>query len=320
MFKVTVIIPTKNPGRIFRDVMNGVQNQKTNFKYEVLLIDSGSTDGYIEQYAVDNGVRIISIEPQTFQHGRTRNFAVSNCESEYVVMLTHDATPFDDKWLSSLVAVMDSDSEIAGAFSRHVAYPDHNFFIRQEIKNHFIGLSKYPLLSLDDPKRYTVDDGYRQLLYFFSDNSAIIRKSIWEEIKYPEINFAEDQAWARLIIEAGYKKAYVDSSVVYHSHNFKLFERLQRSFDETRALTSLFGYKNLASSGVLPLWVALSKRDIKALYDSKNDIACLSQILYMPFNNFMRALGTVLGNKATRLPKRIVKFLSWDQKLFDGKR
>jgi len=65
---------------------------------------------------------------------------------------------------------------------------------------------------------------------------------VWEHYPYPEVDFSEDQAWARVIIEAGFKKAYSSDAAVYHSHNYGLWERFQRSFDESMALDDLFHY------------------------------------------------------------------------------
>ncbi|MCB5464250.1 glycosyltransferase [Vibrio lentus] len=48
MCLVSIIIPIKNPGSVFKRVLDSVLNQKTNFDYEVIIIDSGSTDNTLE--------------------------------------------------------------------------------------------------------------------------------------------------------------------------------------------------------------------------------------------------------------------------------
>jgi rhamnosyltransferase len=45
--KLSVIIPVKNPGALFHQVLSAVLAQDTDFNFEVLVIDSGSTDGTI---------------------------------------------------------------------------------------------------------------------------------------------------------------------------------------------------------------------------------------------------------------------------------
>src|SRR3954451_20981725 len=79
MLKASVIIPTKNPGPVFRQVLTSVLNQDVNFDYEVLVIDSGSTDGTLDYLSGidDPRLRLHCIEPQSFSHGRTRNLGIS---------------------------------------------------------------------------------------------------------------------------------------------------------------------------------------------------------------------------------------------------
>ena len=61
------------------------------------------------------------------------------------------------------------------------------------------------------------------------------------------------------MIETGYKKAYARDAVVVHSHNYELFERLQRSFDEAYVFRCLFGYMLCQSLWVLVCsWLALT--------------------------------------------------------------
>jgi len=151
--KASVIIPTKNPGPHFQKVLTAVLSQSTAFDYEVLVIDSGSTDGTLEYVKdhVDPRVRLHRIEPAAFGHGRTRNLGVSMTSGQYAVLITHDAMPVNGHWLASMVATADSDPQIAGVFGRHIAYPDADPFTARELEMHFAGFDAWALVSLDDP-------------------------------------------------------------------------------------------------------------------------------------------------------------------------
>lgn len=242
--KVTVLILTKNPGNIIKDVISAVLKQITSWNYDVLVIDSGSSDGTVDYLNGFDQVRVHQIDSSDFGHGKTRNLGISLSNSEYVALLTHDACPASDDWLQSLVDSVDNDETIAGAFGRHLSYDDANPFVRRDLQLHFDGFLNWPsVFRLEDKARYADDQGYRQILHFFSDNNSLVRKSVWEKIPYPNVNFAEDQIWAKQIIEAGYGKAYSDSGAVYHSHNYTLKQTLYRSFDEASAMRRLFGYK-----------------------------------------------------------------------------
>jgi len=45
---ISIIIPTKNAGDGFDDCLSRIFTQKTNYKYEVIVIDSGSTDSTLD--------------------------------------------------------------------------------------------------------------------------------------------------------------------------------------------------------------------------------------------------------------------------------
>src|SRR5690242_9063488 len=100
--KATVIIPTKNGGDLFRSVLQRVLEQQTPWPFEVLVVDSGSSDGTVEFVRTQPTVRLHTIEPQQFGHGRTRNLAISLARGEFAALITQDALPAHDQWLFEL--------------------------------------------------------------------------------------------------------------------------------------------------------------------------------------------------------------------------
>ncbi len=319
--KVSVIIPTKNPGWIFERVLDRVLAQQTPWPYEVLVVDSGSMDGtpqYV-QAIPDRRLHLHCIEATAFGHGRTRNLGVSLTSGEYAVLITHDALPADEHWLRRLVVPADVDPMVAGVFGRHLAYPEASPFTKRELEMHFEGFTREPVVCLADRERYERDQGYRQYLHYFSDNNALVRRSVWERIPYPDVDFAEDQIWAQKIIEAGYRKAYAHDAAVYHSHDYALWERLQRSFDEARAFRQLFGYELCRGFGpMLRSWLGLSLRDMHHAAQTGLLARRPMAALRAPFDNLMRVAGHFLGARAHRLPDRISRRMSRDKRLMSG--
>jgi rhamnosyltransferase len=174
---------------------------------------------------------------------------------------------------------------------------------------------------MQDSARYAQDTGYRQYLHFFSDNNALVRRSVWEIHPYPDVNFAEDQIWAKHIIEAGFKKAYAHDGSVFHSHDYKLFERLQRSFDESYAFHQLFAYTlcpNLTAalrSAVGITWRNLAYARQQGLWRTQP-----GAVLRAPFENLMKTLGHYLGSHGATLSPWLREKLSWDHRLHTGLR
>jgi len=314
--KLSVVIPTKNAGPLLQQVLEGIISQKTNWSFEVLVVDSGSTDGTVELVKRNLSVRLLEIPASEFGHGKTRNLAIANTKGDFIAMLTQDALPENQSWLAELVNTIEIDTRIAGVFGRHIAYPDASPFTRNELEQHFIGFLPKPVVELDNCDRYEHEEGYRQFLYFFSDNNALLRRLVWEQIPYPEVDFAEDQAWARLIIEAGYRKAYAHDAVVYHSHNYGFIERLRRSFDEAYSLRKLFNYQHgRGFRHAVRSFIGITIRDFRFAVQMGLFKSHFWHVLSMPLDNFMRVAGHYLGANGSRLPNYVRSCLSRDYQL-----
>lgn len=321
--KTSVVVLTKNPGDIFREVLRAVLSQQTRFTFDVLVVDSGSTDGtvaYVEALA-DARVQLLQISPAEFGHGKTRNLAVASTRGQYVAMLTHDALPATPQWLQSLVDIADSDERIAGVFGRHIAYPSATPFTKRDLEEHFQHFGKEKVVFCADVERYRTDERYRQMLHFFSDNNALLRRKVWELIPYPDVDFAEDQIWAKQFIEAGWKKGYSDEGAVYHSHDYAIFEKLQRSFDEAFALYRLFGYVLVPSRrDAVRTFLARTYRDFVYANRQRLWICECAAVLKMPLINFMTVVGHYIGSRADRLSPWWRRKLSRDRRVSEGLR
>ncbi len=178
----TVVIPTKNAMPRFQRVLQRVLEQETPWKFEIIIIDSGSNDGTVEFVRAQKRVRLITIAPEELGHGRTRNQAISHAAGEYISLLTQDAEPFDQYWLVNLVNATAQDARIAGSFGRHLAKPDSNPFTQRDLENHFNNFLNHPRVvdrHLDARKYREGDVGWRQFLHFFSDNNSCLRRSVY---------------------------------------------------------------------------------------------------------------------------------------------
>lgn len=66
---VSIVIPTKNGGDRLKEVLEAVFSQKTEYKYEVICVDSGSTDNTLN--IIKNFPCILyEIKPDEFGHGK----------------------------------------------------------------------------------------------------------------------------------------------------------------------------------------------------------------------------------------------------------
>lgn len=313
--KASVIIPVKNGGECFKAVLESTMAQQAPWPFEVLVIDSGSSDGSVA-FARSIGCRVEEISSSSFGHGRTRNLGAQITSGEFIVFITHDACPVDTKWLLNLVDAADMAPDVAGAFGRHLAYGSASIVTTRELEVHFAGFGVTAgMVRNDDPARYAHDVGYRQFLHFFSNNNSCLRRSVWEQIPFPDVDFAEDQIWAKTVIEAGYAKAYSPDACVFHSHDFGVLETAQRGFDESRALARLFGYILLPSiPRLLRDWVYLTGRDWGwVVCSSRPRFERLKAFAGVPFLCAAKLVGRYLGARESSLPAWLARAFSRDK-------
>lgn len=314
----SVVIPTKNAMPAFRQVLSRVLEQNTPWPFEIIVIDSGSRDGTVEYVREHDFVRLITIDPEEFGHGRTRNLGAEMAVGHFIAFLTHDALPADESWLANLVTGVEQYSKIAGAFGRHVAHPGSDVFVARDLEHHFEHFRIRPLIvdeNLDCQKKYDEgDQEWRQFLHFFSNNNSCLRRSVWEAHRFPDVEFAEDQAWARDVIEAGYAKAYVPDAIVYHSHEYGVLERFQRSFDEARGYEKQFGYRiGSGLFGAIRGAAKLTKKDVRWVKENQINLTW-SGILKQAALNFALKLGYVAGANHSKLPQSLLSRFSHDKR------
>lgn len=244
----TVVIPVKNGEDCLDRTLTMLDKQKTVYSYEIVCIDSGSSDhtlDIIEKHRSSFPERYIvkQIPKEEFGHGKTRNLGASLGSGEFILFITQDACPYDENWVQNFIDGMKSDPDTAGGFGKHYPYPECDIFEAHSLEEFFKGFGIENTIYQIDSKEYDTNESYRHFVTFYSDNNSCMRRSIWKKIPYPDVDFAEDQLWARTILEKGYKKLYCPGAAVYHSHSYPAKTYKKRFFDEYKSLFRLHGYK-----------------------------------------------------------------------------
>lgn len=310
---VSIIIPTKNGGKLLEKTLKAVFSQKTKYSYEVICVDSGSKDETLD-IIKEFDCKLYTIPPEEFGHGKTRNYGASKGTGEYIIFITQDAVPATDTWLENFIDAMKLDDDIVGGFGIHYPYEDCNLFDKRDLTIHFQGFgSDNTIYYLEDKERYDREEGYRHLLAFFSDNNSCLKRAVWEQYPYDDVDFAEDQIWARKMIEMGYKKVYCPYAPVYHSHNYKVSSYAGRYFDEYRSLYKLHHYLIVNKwYRIIPNMYRHIKSDwsyVKSLKDMKKGTK-IKWMNYSFLRNHARYYCGYYGGRYADYPK-------WLQRFFD---
>src|SRR3954451_15242054 len=178
---VTVAIPVYNGARYLDEVLAAVRAQRVDREFELLIVDSGSTDGSLD-IARRHGARIHEIPKAEFSHGGTRNLAMQLAEGEHVAFLTQDATPAHDGWLAALLEGFEQAADVALVFGPHDPRPDASHMIKCEMERHFGTFGDGGIDVQRLGRSSTEIAAYRRFpgrLSFFSDVNGCVAKWAW---------------------------------------------------------------------------------------------------------------------------------------------
>lgn len=245
--KTAVAVLSKNGGALLGECLAAVCAQETAEPFEVLVIDSGSTDGSVERVRALPRARLIRIAAGEFQHGRTRNLAMASTAAELVAFLTQDAVP-QAGWLAAFEAFMDGHPEVAGAFGHQVPHAGADPLEAWEVTAHFDSFRGGPETFRAPAAGQQLAPHERARVHYFSNVSSCIRRSAWQRVPFPEVDFGEDQAWAFAVQQAGLATGYAGRAVVSHSHAYTALSLFARRYEEARFMRRQFGY------ALMPTW------------------------------------------------------------------
>lgn len=265
---ITVFIPTYNGEQYIAQSLDAIIDQElpTGYKLELIVIDSGSSDNTINIIKNNylNKITFIEIPNKEFGHGKTRQKAAEMAKGEYILFLSQDATPSNSRWIKNMIEPFYVSKKVGCVFGRQIPRPDAVASIKREVLSVFGNFGAPDSITLHREK--SLVDGYNmnQLNTFFSDVNSAIRKDLIKEIPFRDLKYAEDQALAEDMQNAGYLKAYSVQGSVWHSNEYTVKEFYKRKFDEYIGLQESVNYKIVPSIKSLLLgWVKPTIADLK---------------------------------------------------------
>jgi rhamnosyltransferase len=295
---ISVLIPVKNGGEDLRRCLERVRAQRVDAETELIVVDSGSTDGSVE-LARSFGAIVFEIPPDRFDHGATRNYAAARARGDRLVFTSQDAYAEHDDWLARLVSHLDQE-RVAGVYGRQLAHhhasPPEEYFL-----DFLYGpQSRVQAIGVNG-------DGISMTTTLFSNANAAIRREVWERFPFAEdLIMSEDQEWSRRVLLDGYRLVYDAQAAVRHSHDYTLGAAFKRFFDS--GVSSRRSYLGGAA--------AQSELRRRALAYARGELGWLvrtGRARWIPYAILYEATkfaGLGLGMHHERLPDRVKPRLS----------
>jgi glycosyltransferase involved in cell wall biosynthesis len=243
---ISVVIPTKNAGAGFGEVLTALRRQPRSL--EIVVVDSGSSDETLD-LAREHGAHVVSIAPESFNHGETRNLGIRQSKGQFCIMLVQDAVPLGDSWLEEMLSPF-ADERVVGVTARQVPRPDSDSVARWqcEYRSRFLG-EEARVQELESWEYFeTLDFQERLSLASFDNVFSALRRDFWEQCPFRAMPFAEDLDWGVQAIAAGRRLVYKPSVCVMHSHTRPAIYHLRRSYVSGRIVPQILHLQPVETS------------------------------------------------------------------------
>lgn len=285
--RASIVIRTLNEARHLGDLLRMIARQKTtNMDVEVVLIDSGSTDGTLS-IAQDYGARITSISRNEFSFGRSLNQGCAFSTGDILVFISGHCVPVDENWLQNLCQPL-IDGVASYSYGRQIGDDDSNYSERCIFAKYYPATSQIP------------QDGF----FCNNANSALLR-NIWADHPFDEdLTGLEDMELAKRLVAAGHHIAYVAEAPVFHHHQ-ESWPQVRRRFErEAIALRSIMPEVQLSRADVLRCVFESTLSDWQAA--RRNGITSTSRLDMLRYR-WNQYIGSYTGNHAHRILSKQAK-------------
>ncbi len=235
---ISVVIPTLNAGPEFAYLLRKLRGQSWVRRIEIVVIDSGSTDGTVELCRAA-GATLVEIAASEFSHSGARNLGAETASGDYLLFMVQDAYPIGDRWAYGLLRYLldHQDQGMVAVSCTEYCRDDSDIMVECSIATHygFLGCKEFDRIG----EFRGADQESLRAMGQLSDVSCLIPRLRFLQYRYRG-NFAEDLDLGVRLIRDGHRIAMLASVKVIHSHNRTSHYYLKRTFVDIKFLVNVF--------------------------------------------------------------------------------
>lgn len=213
---ISVIIPIYNGEGVIADCLESLLNQNyPKNKYEIIVVDDGSTDNTVNVVSKFKGVKLIRQKHRG--PAAARNLGVKKSKGNIVLFTDADCVP-SKNWIKNMLEPF-KNKEIVGVAGTYKTLNKKSLIAR------FVG---YEITKRHEKLKKKI------FIDFIATYSAAYRKNIFLKFNGFDEEFTtatgEDPELSFKINKSGYKMVFQPEAFVYHRHPNTLLKLLRKKF------------------------------------------------------------------------------------------
>lgn len=123
---VSIIIPTRDKVELLRTCVESVTTRTRYARYELLIVDNGSTEpdtlAYLQELSARADIRVL-VDNRPYNYSAINNEAAHAAAGDYLCLLNNDTEVIAPGWMSEMVSYAIRDQ--VGAVGAKLLYPDN---------------------------------------------------------------------------------------------------------------------------------------------------------------------------------------------------
>ncbi|HUI06198.1 MAG TPA: glycosyltransferase family 2 protein [Verrucomicrobiae bacterium] len=229
--KLSVVIRCRNEAKSLRQVFEALKAQQCGFAWEIVVVDNESEDN-TPAVCREYGARVVTLPRSEFTYGRATNVGIEHARGELILLISAHALPIGSHFFESAVAPF-RDPEMAAA--RCLWLGSTKDVLGQWHKPNDIQYKSHA-------EQQAAESGTKWLSQYPTAGCCVLRRSVWEQVKYDEtLEANEDKYWASQVLARGYKMRSCAEAMWVYMRNYSPRDRWRKDNREQLAFYRMTG-------------------------------------------------------------------------------